>query len=744
MNRLDLLELKIRKLKEAENYQAKGLHEKATEVFRSLLSIRPQINKEDMKSKLYQQAEFYEARGRVKEALEIYEQLQSVEQSSSSDEEEFNPYNDIFSEEIFKSGINLKEEGDYESAIRQFRKVLKNKDFYFKSLLHIAQCYKQLGNLVKARKSILQGISNPEFPESERLNYLSLKAQVDAALGFDPGDTDSIESHPESAEKKKAMEKTPGAPSQPTPPPAIEKQEEESEQPEMGKEDSGITMPPSALGGTDFVERRSAMRVPMEADIQYSLDNQEWFPAQSRNISASGIYIELPEADKLEKKLLVGDGILLRFQLPGSNSKDKIETFGEVSRLESLYNGKVVGVGIRFLTIRADDKNALTEFVQKVLQDKEISDHIQIKASEKAKRNKYSVEQPEILQAILKKLRRLEEDKENTDQHKIIFRCECGQAFRAPANWAGKKVTCTKCGKSIQVPVKVASHLSADNLIGQVIGGCRIEKEIGKGGMATVFKGHHLSFDMPMAVKILHPHLAESNPNMVERFLREARAAVRLRHPNIINVMNVGEEGGIYFLVMSYVEGGSLATYIKENGKIAIDRTLEIGIEVSKGLQAAEDHGIIHRDIKPENILIDTQGNILLADLGVAKMLDTPEELSITRTGIVIGTAYYVSPEQIKYAKKIDIRSDIYSLGATMYYMLTKVHPFEGRTPFEVMQKHLTEPLTPIQEHEPSVPTEVWEIIKKMMEKKREKRYQNSWELESVLRNTLESLQGPS
>ena len=742
MDRLDILELKIRKLREAEEYQSRGLHEKATEVFRSLLNIRPQLDGEDIKTRLYQQAEFYEARGRVKEALEIYERLQSMEKLSDDDEDEFNPYNDIFSREIFKSGLNYEKQKDYEAALRQFRKVLKNKELYFKALLHMAKCYKEMGNLVQARKSLLQGISHPEFPEDERLGYLALKAQIDAALGFDfDGSPEQVEKSETSKEKQVEAKKT--TPEEPRTGEGIEPKIslDEPEEQQQSHPTPEIPVTQSVQGEAEFVERRNAIRAPLATQIKYSLDNKIWYPAQSRNISASGMYIELPEQGPTKQKLLVGDGILLKFKLPNSTYKEDIETFGEITRLESLYNDKGVGVGIRFLTIRADHKHALTEFVEKVLQDKEITDEIQITASEKAQRKKYSLEQPEILQAILKKLRRLEEEKEDTNQHKITFKCDCGQAFRAPASWAGRQVTCTKCGKTIQVPVKTPSQLSPDNLIGQVIGGCRIEKKIGKGGMATVFKAHHLSFDMPMAVKILHPHLAESNPNMVERFLREARAAVRLRHPNIINVMNVGEEKGIYYIVMSYVEGGSLAMLIKENGKLPPKRTFEIAIEVSKALQVAEEHGIVHRDIKPENILIDTKGNALLADLGVAKMLDTPEELSITRTGIVIGTAYYVSPEQIRYAKDIDIRSDIYSLGATMYYMLTKVHPFEGRTPFEVMQKHLTSPLTPLKEHDPTIPDVAWEVIEKMMRKKREERYQNSWELENALKSALEKIE---
>ncbi len=743
MDRLDILELKIRKLREAEEYQARGLHEKATEVFRSLLNIRPQLDGEDIKTRLYQQAEFFEARGRVKEALEIYERLQSMEKPEDEDEDEFNPYDDIFSREILKSGISYEEKKNYEAALRQFRKVLKNKDLYFKALLHIAKCYKEMGNLVQARKALLKGISHPEFPEDERLGYLALKAQVDAALGFDFDDIPEPHKEkgkaPSPGTQSLPQEQQPGEVKSAPIDPMIPLEDAATQDKQQPTPEMPITQ--TANGEALLVERRSAIRAPLAVQVEYSLDNKTWYPAQSRNISASGIYIELPEQGTAKQKLLVGDGILLKFKLPDSTYKEDIETFGEITRLESLYNDKGVGLGVRFLTIRSDHKNALTEFVEKVLQDKEITDELQITASEKAHRKKYSLEQPEILQAILKKLRRLEEEKEDTNQHKITFKCECGQAFRAPASWAGRKVTCTKCGKTIQVPVKTPSQLSPDNLIGQVIGGCRIEKKIGKGGMATVFKAHHLSFDMPMAVKILHPHLAESNPNMVERFLREARAAVRLRHPNIINVMNVGEEKGIYYIVMSYVEGGSLAMMIKENGKVPPIKTFKIALEVSRALQVAEEHGIVHRDIKPENILIDTKGNVLLADLGVAKMLDTPEELSITRTGIVIGTAYYVSPEQIRYAKDIDIRSDIYSLGATMYYMLTKVHPFEGRTPFEVMQKHLTSPLTPLKEHDPTIPDVAWEVIEKMMRKKREERYQNSWELEAAIKGALEKME---
>lgn len=264
-----------------------------------------------------------------------------------------------------------------------------------------------------------------------------------------------------------------------------------------------------------------------------------------------------------------------------------------------------------------------------------------------------------------------------------------------------------------------------DILINQVIGGCRIVKKIGQGGMGVVYLAHHLALNKKVAVKILPDSFAREDER-VQRFIREARSAAQLEHSNIIQIYNIAKHDNFYFIVMQYVDGQSLAGLIKETGKISLFRALDIIKEVALALSVAHRKGIIHRDIKPENIMVTPDGQVKLMDFGLARVLNVANNLS--RTGDILGTPYYLPPEQAR-GEKADGRADIYSLGATLYYMLSGRKPFEGDSTITIILKHLNEKPPPITQANPEIPEIVSQLISRMLEKDPARRYQSADEL---------------
>ncbi|MHC4780987.1 MAG: serine/threonine-protein kinase, partial [Planctomycetota bacterium] len=242
-----------------------------------------------------------------------------------------------------------------------------------------------------------------------------------------------------------------------------------------------------------------------------------------------------------------------------------------------------------------------------------------------------------------------------------------------------------------------------DPLLGRVLGGCRIEEVLGEGGMGIVYRGVDLSLDRQVAVKVL-PSRVMKKPLLVERFQREARSAAQVEHPNIVQVYSVGEEGNRHYIVMQYVKGESLSDLIRREGRIEYRKATRMIFDVARGLAHAHEHEIIHRDIKPDNIMITEKGEVKLADFGLARELKTDNDIS--QTGQILGTPYYMSPEACQ-AEPVDGRGDIYSLGATFYFMVTGAKPFSGNTPYEVILKHMKDPLTDPREHVPELPQEL-------------------------------------
>jgi eukaryotic-like serine/threonine-protein kinase len=238
-----------------------------------------------------------------------------------------------------------------------------------------------------------------------------------------------------------------------------------------------------------------------------------------------------------------------------------------------------------------------------------------------------------------------------------------------------------------------------------------LDRELGRGGMATVFLAQDLKHDRPVALKVLHPELAASlGP---DRFQREIRFAARLQHPHILTVLDSGEAGGRLWFTMPFVEGESLRDRLRRERQLPVEDALQIAREAARALDYAHQHGIVHRDIKPENILLTRDGSTLVADFGIARALENEDHL--TQTGMVIGTPAYMSPEQASGDKGIDARTDIYSLGAVLYEMLAGEPPYTGPTAQAVIAKRLMDPVPSVRRVRPNVAAGVDQAIQRAL-----------------------------
>ena len=254
--------------------------------------------------------------------------------------------------------------------------------------------------------------------------------------------------------------------------------------------------------------------------------------------------------------------------------------------------------------------------------------------------------------------------------------------------------------------------------------------KIGAGGMADVYKGRDQMLNRYVAIKVLKKQYKEDE-NFVRKFRSEAQAAAGLIHPNIVNVYDVGEDNGISFIVMELVEGITLKEYIEKKGRLAVREATSIAIQVSMGLQAAHNNGIVHRDVKPQNIIISTDGKVKVTDFGIARVAT-----SNTISSNVMGSVHYSSPEQARGGFS-DQRSDIYSIGITLFEMVTGQVPFDGETTVEVAMKHLQQEITPPSELVPDIPYSLEQIILKCTQKSSERRYESTGALIQDLKHSL-------
>ena len=264
---------------------------------------------------------------------------------------------------------------------------------------------------------------------------------------------------------------------------------------------------------------------------------------------------------------------------------------------------------------------------------------------------------------------------------------------------------------------------------GTTLGPFEIEKVLGKGGMGVVYKAHEPSLNRKVALKVLSDTLS-SNEEYIARFKKEARIIASLNHPNIVGVLSFGKDLGHYYFAMDYIKGMDLGQILKERTVIPIDEALGIVRQIADALSEAGGKGVVHRDLKPSNIMIDEMNRVRVTDFGVARLEDSTDGL--TKTGMFLGTPEYASPEQAT-GKPIDLRSDIYSLGAMFYRMLSGKPPIVGDSPLAVVAKIATEPVTPIGLLNSSVSRPVSDLIEKMMAKDVRDRFQTPGEVCSAI-----------
>lgn len=277
------------------------------------------------------------------------------------------------------------------------------------------------------------------------------------------------------------------------------------------------------------------------------------------------------------------------------------------------------------------------------------------------------------------------------------------------------------------------------NLLGRKLGKYEVVERIASGGMAEVYKAFQPSIERFVAIKVMHGHLAQAN-DFVQRFQREARSVGRLLHPNILGLIDFDVDGEMYYMVMEYIPGGTLRSYLNAQQRLSIEEALRITAQLADALSYAHQQGMIHRDIKPGNVMFadETYQHVVLTDFGIARLLDDAEA-RLTLPGAVFGTPSYMSPEALR-GEPVDARSDLYSLGVMLYEMVTGQRPYVAETPYSLLMKLIKEPLTPPRKLNPALPEALQKLILKVLEKEPTKRFQSAAEFGAAIKQLQDDL----
>jgi eukaryotic-like serine/threonine-protein kinase len=276
---------------------------------------------------------------------------------------------------------------------------------------------------------------------------------------------------------------------------------------------------------------------------------------------------------------------------------------------------------------------------------------------------------------------------------------------------------------------------------GRRVGEFQILRRLGRGGMGQVFLAEQTSLKRKVAVKMLRPELSANN-NSLQRFKAEAEAVAKLNHANIVQIYAIGEQDGNHYMALEYVEGRNLRDYLNRKGPPDLPVCLSLMRQIANALQRAHEAGFIHRDVKPENILLNRKGEVKVTDFGLSRCFtDAGQQMNLTQSGVAMGTPLYMSPEQVQ-GKPADPRSDIYSYGVSCYHLLTGQPPFRGQSAFDVAVQHVQNEPPPLAELRPDLPTELVDMVKRMMAKKPEDRYASFKDILRDLGKVRESMAG--
>jgi len=355
-----------------------------------------------------------------------------------------------------------------------------------------------------------------------------------------------------------------------------------------------------------------------------------------------------------------------------------------------------------------------------------------------------------------------EASEEDDDANSVRGKSSPGKANRKAAPSSGKSSTRAASPDVTTDGESTDFETDQEELgIPEFLGGYQVLKQLGQGGMGTVYLARQISLDRRVALKVMNPQWA-SNPNFLARFTREAYAAAQLVHHNVVQIYDIGADKDVHYFSMEFVQGKNLGQVLKDNGPLDVEVATGYILQAARGLKFAHDQGMVHRDIKPDNLMLNDQGLVKVADLGLVKTPGSAESEeaketeassakaskdkkgaklsqvgSVTQVGVAMGTPAYMAPEQGRNAAEVDHRADIYSLGCTLYVLLTGRPPFQGKTAVEVITKHFTEPIVRPEVIVKRVPKELSDILVKMMAKKPADRHQNLGEVIADLERFL-------
>lgn len=743
--------------------------------------------------RMWEEAELYEKQGLIPHALDKYRsilqkdpdnkraqikivQVQFTQKMESETGAPVSPQDSLSPRQALDLGIAYMGMNLYSEALDEFRKAVDGSPAVRTDLLrHMATCYVHLDRPEDSQAAIEELLRSPNLSPSERGEIISetVSLYLDNYLPAEAGDllaevseeqAASIPDYDDLIDRLSAMNDNTTQ---------VDVYIEDEDTGEIYKaeqvgDDEGIDY--EELGEAEIVDDESTgpvePAIPLRALVSFSVDDETWHEGTSSQLAADWALI------KSRTPLRKGESVLLRIFLPSEEEQAPVSVITRVRAVEPREDEpNVLMVRLQFNSFFPGGEARLKAFIDRVVQDPSILDTAVrstsvFQAATSAERFQAleeealkEMERRELAEPAETRLMSPESQAEAiaaggpsgqkaipefdddiaVNDHRVSssrliqFACECGQVHSVPRTRVGHKGKCANCARDMTVPiVDVKPDSMTDQVIGKVVGGSRILYKIGGGGMGGVFRGYHLALDIPVAVKILYAHLAEKDQVFIKRFIREARATARLQHPNIVGVMNVGFEDGLHYIIMPFVGGGSAASLINRVGRVGLDHFFEIAIQITSALILAEENNILHRDIKPANILFTDRGEVKLADLGLAKNY-TEVDTSITQTGIACGTPLYFSPEQAKGAQDLDIRSDIYSLGITLYHMLEGSPPFKGDSAYVIFQKHVNEDLPPFTVTDPPIPGPVFRLLARMTAKQREERFESAKELLEVL-----------